>query len=397
MLLLSISEDVLLLISGLGLIQAALLAILIYFHPRSDHSVNKFLALYILSFSIIMSGPFIMKIISWQNSFFMGTIPLLVGPSMLFYIRSFKERITWRKALPHLILFFIYCIVLYIWGTYAANKYPDATEVPAELITGPIPMAIFLVRYGQMMVYYFLSRRQLISYQRTIRQLFSDTSTINLKWGWWLINGYLAIIITATILFFLMRMFPESFSLLYIITIAIATPYIYVTSFKGIMQPTIWQLDIKEDKGTLEEEVMESEALDKLIHEKNRVSKSNVTDERMEEMVRKIVSAMENDKLYQETELTLHQLATHLQHPSHQVSQAINDGLNKSFYDLVNGYRVDEAKRLLLNPKNRSFTILSVGFEAGFNSKTTFNTVFKKFTGLTPTEFRERQRQAAVA
>jgi AraC-like DNA-binding protein len=70
--------------------------------------------------------------------------------------------------------------------------------------------------------------------------------------------------------------------------------------------------------------------------------------------------------------------------------------MNKTFYDLVNGYRVEEAKRLLLNPNNRSFTILSVGFEAGFNSKTTFNTVFKKFTGLTPTDFRERQKQTQL-
>jgi AraC-like DNA-binding protein len=74
------------------------------------------------------------------------------------------------------------------------------------------------------------------------------------------------------------------------------------------------------------------------------------------------------------------------------VSQAINDGMKKNFYDLVNSYRVEEAKRLLMDEKNNNFTILSVGFEAGFNSKTTFNTVFKKFTGLTPTEFRARQK-----
>jgi AraC-like DNA-binding protein len=117
----------------------------------------------------------------------------------------------------------------------------------------------------------------------------------------------------------------------------------------------------------------------------------------MEEIVKKISVAMEQDRLYQETELTLQQLSAHLQYPSHQVSQAINDGMNKTFYELVNGFRVEEAKRLLLNPDNRSFTILSVGFEAGFNSKTTFNTVFKKFTGLTPTEFRDRQRQAVLA
>ena len=68
MYLLNIPEDVLMLIAGLGLIQAALLAILVYFHPRSYKTVNKFLALYILSFTLILSGPFLMKIFSWQRS-----------------------------------------------------------------------------------------------------------------------------------------------------------------------------------------------------------------------------------------------------------------------------------------------------------------------------------------
>jgi hypothetical protein len=102
---------------------------------------------------------------------------------MLFYIRSFKETITWKKVLPHFMMFFLYCGVLFWWGNKAAAKYPDAKEVPPELLVGGIPMAIFLVRYAHMLLYYFLSSRQLISYQRSIKQLFSDTSAINLKWG----------------------------------------------------------------------------------------------------------------------------------------------------------------------------------------------------------------------
>ena len=105
---------------------------------------------------------------------------------------------------------------------------------------------------------------------------------------------------------------------------------------------------------------------------------------------------MEKEKIFQEPELTLQTLADKISIPSYQVSQAINDGLQKSFYDLVNGYRVEEAKRLLIDSKTSNYTILSVGFEAGFNSKTTFNTVFKKFTGLTPTEFRDKQRELSV-
>ena len=100
---------------------------------------------------------------------------------------------------------------------------------------------------------------------------------------------------------------------------------------------------------------------------------------------------MEQDKLYRETELTLQQLSDKLQLPTYQVSQAINEGMKRNFYDLVNSYRVEEAKRLLKDRKSMNYTILSVGFDAGFNSKTTFNTVFKKFTGYTPTAFRNRE------
>ena len=115
---------------------------------------------------------------------------------------------------------------------------------------------------------------------------------------------------------------------------------------------------------------------------------SSPVNSRTAAITSRVIELMEKEKYYQEPELTLQNLADKLHVPAYQVSQAINEGLKKNFYDLVNGYRIEEAKRLLLDPNNNNYTILSVGFEAGFNSKTTFNTVFKKFTGLTPTEFR---------
>ncbi len=114
-------------------------------------------------------------------------------------------------------------------------------------------------------------------------------------------------------------------------------------------------------------------------------------------IILRIKSLMEIDKIYQEAELTLHQLGNILQVPAYLVSQALNDGMNRNFYDLVNGYRVEEAKRLLLDTKSVNYTVLSVGYEAGFNSKTTFNTVFKKFTGLTPSEYRNKFRHLSIA
>ena len=142
----------------------------------------------------------------------------------------------------------------------------------------------------------------------------------------------------------------------------------------------------------------EAEKIEEQIvtNEKSRQLKTGLNKDKIDEIITGILALMEKEKLYTETELTLKQLADKLQYPTYQVSQAINEGLGKNFYDLINSYRVEEAKRLLTDPKNENYTILSVGFEAGFNSKTTFNTVFKKFTGVTPTEFRSKDKARNV-
>ena len=97
---------------------------------------------------------------------------------------------------------------------------------------------------------------------------------------------------------------------------------------------------------------------------------------------------MESEKPHLDSDLTLPKLADHLQIPPHHLSQIINESLKQNFFDFVNGYRVEEAKQLLLDPEKSSFTVLAIAEEAGFNSKTVFNTAFKKGTGKTPSAFR---------
>ena len=127
------------------------------------------------------------------------------------------------------------------------------------------------------------------------------------------------------------------------------------------------------------------------------MSKTALPEDKIRELAKQIIHLMEDEKLYREAELTLQDLSESLHSSPHQVLQAINDGLKKNFYEVINGYRVEEAKRLLLDPRTQNFTILSVGFESGFNSKTTFNTVFKKFTGFTPTDFKIKNSESTPA
>jgi AraC-like DNA-binding protein len=67
----------------------------------------------------------------------------------------------------------------------------------------------------------------------------------------------------------------------------------------------------------------------------------------------------------------------------------INDLTGKNFFEFINHYRIEEAKRMLTNPKDKKITVLEVMYQSGFNSKSSFNTLFKKQTGLTPVEFKK--------
>lgn len=385
-----ISQEFFLFVAGFGILQAFFLAGILYFHPRSEKSVNAFLALYIFFLVLPMFTPVIQHLFSWQTVSLTEPVILLIGPFLYLYVLSLKESITWRKAYPHFILY----VAALSFGIYMYYKlsgiYPPSKEPPVEVLRSPTANIRSAIRILQMVFYFFLARRTLSSYQNSIQNLYSETSRINFKWVRWLINGYMLLVVVMIIVYLFMLKYPQHFNLLLLLNTAIIAPYIYLVTYKGLTQPMLWQLHPGMARNKVQEEIHKIEEITSTSSVQSKSSKPVLSSEKMEEILRRTISLMERDKLYQETELNLQQLAERLQIPSYVVSQAINEGLNKTFYDLVNGYRVEEAKRLLLDPNNRNYKILSVGFEAGFNSKTTFNTVFKKFTGLSPTEYREK-------
>ncbi len=100
---------------------------------------------------------------------------------------------------------------------------------------------------------------------------------------------------------------------------------------------------------------------------------------------------MEEVRPWLQRDLTIHDVSEALDFPQHYLTQTINEDLGKNFYTLVNEYRVEEFKKRLLDPKNAHLTVLAIAHDAGFNSKSTFNTVFKKLEGMTPSQYRKRQ------
>ena len=117
---------------------------------------------------------------------------------------------------------------------------------------------------------------------------------------------------------------------------------------------------------------------------------SSLTSAKADEYLRLLTAVMENDAVYRDENLSLPALAEKVGIPAWHVSQILNERLNKNIYDFVNGFRVEEAKRILRDPRRRDQKILGIAFDTGFASKVAFNRVFKKQTGMTPSEYRNR-------
>lgn len=96
---------------------------------------------------------------------------------------------------------------------------------------------------------------------------------------------------------------------------------------------------------------------------------------------------LEAEKLYLESDLKLDDLARKLHVNARTLSEIINQGMGKSFFDLINDYRIEYTKHLMKTNTDKRKTILEFMYESGFNSKSSFNTAFRKYTGSTPTEW----------
>ena len=123
--------------------------------------------------------------------------------------------------------------------------------------------------------------------------------------------------------------------------------------------------------------------------EKEKYRKSSLSGEQSASILRELQRIMEADKAYLDPELTLPELSKRLAVSPNHLSQVINGELNKAFFDFINEFRVQEAKKLLRSPEARHLSILGIAMDAGFNSKNAFYLSFKKCTGMTPSQYRD--------
>ena len=130
---------------------------------------------------------------------------------------------------------------------------------------------------------------------------------------------------------------------------------------------------------------------------KNEISKyknSNLNTKLIEQYKSDLINSMEMNKLYLNGKLSIQDVSDELNIPKQYISEVLNEHMNTNFQDFINGYRVEEFIKRIENDQNNQFTLLGIATEVGFNSKSTFNAIFKKFKGLTPTQFKKNISQS---
>ncbi len=125
-----------------------------------------------------------------------------------------------------------------------------------------------------------------------------------------------------------------------------------------------------------------------------KYEKSALSSARAETYLAKLQQVMLEEKLHTNSELKLADLAKRLDVSPHHLSQIINEKLGQNFFDFINQYRIAAAQQWLDDPAKQNYTILSIALEVGFNNKASFNTAFKKHTGMTPSQFRDSRVKA---
>lgn len=142
--------------------------------------------------------------------------------------------------------------------------------------------------------------------------------------------------------------------------------------------------------GLLQKRVFSSEPIANFLPVR-KYQTSTLTPNASESIKRKMELLLTEQQVFKENELRLADLAAYLNVNRHQLSQVINEHYGVNFFELINRFRLEHAKRLLADPDFSHYTIIQIAYEAGFNNKASFNRFFKKELGMTPSAFRIKE------
>lgn len=339
--------------------------------PRLPHVfLGSFLAAYALSNSgSILSHSGLFGRFPHGFAVFMPFV-MLVGPTLYMYVLSLTvpafrlQKSHLLHALPFLVT--VTAFSLFVYPLDAATKL----DLIRRFNSGAPPLGLEIYLWSRIVVilaYLGLCGLALRRYARTIRDSFSALERISLGWLRLLVAayglGFLVVLLLAQL------DVPDTF--LHILESAI----ILIIGVRGLTQPEIFS----REPGRPAE-----------VRPAAKYERSSLTKEQADRAEQLLLAVMESDKLYLDEELSLAGLAGKIGLAPASVSQVINERLKKNFYDFVNGYRIEEAQRILRDPRRRDQKILAIAFDSGFASKVAFNRVFKRHAGMTPSEYKAR-------
>ena len=154
----------------------------------------------------------------------------------------------------------------------------------------------------------------------------------------------------------------------------------FVYSFYAIRQPTLF-----EDLDGIEEDVASNNNV--TGNGQQKYLRSGLKEKDAKKILDDLLDFMDKKKPYLDRDLTIHELARQTGVQKHHITQVLNEYYNRNFFTFINEYRVKEVIRRMKDPANTAFTILAIAYDSGFNSKSTFNTIFKSITGITPSAY----------
>jgi AraC-like DNA-binding protein len=371
------SAKLLVALNLLGVAQALLLAAALLNVKRGNRIANRLLAAFVTGLAISVGGatmaseplillyPHLLKI---QDPF-----QFLAAPLLFLYIRTLIKGSSGsgKKDLLHFIPFGL-CFL------YFAPFYLQSGEAKVISVGS---YSYFWHRWGyirsttllvQVIIYLSLIALLLAAYSRRFKRQTSSADKSVLFQVRFMLATVASIWIIGALKFLFTTFYPVyDTQTVDLLIPASASLLVYAMGYMGLRRPEVLT------------------GMDALPPSPPRYEKSTLTLERSDTYLQRLRDLMNTEKPYLDGDMTLQKLAKALAISPHHLSQIINEQLNQNFFDFINTYRIEEAKRMLHDPAKKHYSILAVSEEVGFNSKSAFNTAFKKHVKMTPSEFRK--------
>jgi AraC-like DNA-binding protein len=361
-------------IAIIGLVQS-LFGIMIFISKRSRHLSFVFLIIWLAIIAAFLGA----RLLPFQvtDYFKPGIFPLLLmfGPLLYLYVNSLS--VENFKLKPVMLLHLIPLIVVGIHRIIVSPVSIGGPTNPAGSTMYFYNKIYFSLLVLSLLTYWIFSLKLILRHRKNIPNHFSNyTSKNSLDWLVSVLTLFLVLFVIDFSMSFITRVLGFEIGRFSFLSLNL-TIFTFIMIFFGINQSVIYnkQRVVKEEPDNSE-------------NQEARYLRSSLNEKQMEELTNTVFQYLKNKKPYLNPDYSLQMMAEDLNISRHKLSEAINNGQKKNFYKLINEFRVEEVKEMLVNPAFSHYTVLGIGLECGFNSKTSFNRIFKEETGLTPTEYK---------